>query len=71
MGGNVVTPNGDWLTLAEVAGLLRLSRSFVFKNWPMWTSYGVKPVRSGGRDRGRLLFRRSEVEQLLERWRVS
>jgi hypothetical protein len=61
----------DWLTLSEVAALLRKSRSYVFKAWPSWTTYGVRPARIGGRTQGRLLFRRREVEALLEQWRVT
>jgi hypothetical protein len=61
----------DWLTLSDVATLLKKSRSFVFKAWPEWVGRGVRPVRIGGREKGRLLFRRAEIEQLLEHWRVS
>lgn len=59
------------LKLAEVAELLRKSKSYVFKAWPKWTAHGVRPIRVGGTKQGRLLFRRTEIEQLLEQWQVT
>ena len=62
----------EWLTVAQVAAMLRKSRSFVHKAWPRWKVDGVvRPSRVGGTPRGRLLFRMSEVEEMLEKWQVS
>jgi hypothetical protein len=61
----------EWLTVAQVAAMLRKSRSFVHKSWPKWTEEGLAPVRVGGTPGGRLLFPASGVEKLLSRWRVG
>jgi len=62
----------EYLTLEEVARLLRRSRSAVYKAWPAWIRQGVAPIRVGGKaDHGGLLFRRSDIEQLLNAWRVG
>ena len=69
MSGVLESPQ-DWLTVSDLAAFVRKSRSSVHKLWPVWaTSYGLRPVRFGGRKRGRLLFARKEVEAMLERWR--
>ena len=62
----------DLLTVKELATLIRKSRSAVHKLWPSWTAqYGLRPIRFNGRKRGRLLFAKSEVEAMIERWRVT
>ncbi len=61
----------DLLTIAEVAELLRKSKSVVHKRWPRWVAeYGLRPIRFGGSPRGRLLFSRAEIEAMLEQWRI-
>jgi hypothetical protein len=65
-------PQAEWLTIAELATLVRKSRSAVHKLWPGWaTSYGLRPVRFGGRKKGRLLFEKREVLAMLEQWRIE
>lgn len=59
------------MTVDAVAQFLSKSRSFVHKAWPRWISFGVRPVRIGGTPRGRLLFRRSEIEEMLRQWEVK
>ncbi len=64
--------DGEWLTVNDLAVFVRKSRSSVHKLWPIWVAqYGLRPVRYGGRKRGRLLFARSEVEAMLEQWRCQ
>ena len=62
---------GPWLTVDGVAKLLCRSRSVVHKQWPSWSAYGVRPARYGARRRGRLMFKRSEIEAMIERWRID
>ena len=62
----------EWLTIRDVARFVRKSPSSVHKLWPEWVAqYGLRPVRYGGRKRGRLLFARADVEVMLERWRCQ
>ena len=61
----------EWLTVTQVAAMLRKSRSFIHKGWPKWVKEGVKPVRVGGSPRVRLLFKRQDIDKLLESWRVA
>ncbi len=62
----------EWLTGHDLAAFVRKSRSSVHKLWPEWAAqYGLRPVRFGGRKKGRLLFARTEVEAMLERWRCE
>ena len=62
----------EWLSVSELAAFLKKSRSAVHKLWPGWTSrYGVRPVRFSGRKKGRLLFSRAEVEQMVDSWRIE
>ncbi len=69
--GNVRTAAEEWLTVSDLAVLVRKSRSAVHKLWPYWAAiYGLRPVRFGGRQRGRLLFARKEVDGMLEQWRI-
>ena len=60
-----------WLTVDGVAKLLCRSRSVVHKQWMSWSIYGVRPARYGARRRGRLMFKRSEIEAMLEQWRID
>ena len=68
---NITHSDGDWLTIREVAAFLKKSVSAIHKQWPSWVTHGVRPVRYGGRERGRLLFARSEILRMLEQWRVT
>lgn len=62
----------EFLTVDEVAHLLRRSKSLVYKSWPAWITQGVAPIRIGGKaDHGGLLFRRSDIERLLNAWQVE
>ncbi len=59
------------LTPDDVATLFRQSRSFVFKAWRKWMKYGVRPIRINNSKKGRLLFRRSDIERLLDKWSLE
>ncbi len=59
------------LTPDDVAILLRQSRSFVFKAWRKWMKYGIRPIRINRSKKGRLLFRKSDIDQLLEKWSLE
>lgn len=63
--------SSEFLTVGEVAKLLRRSRSLVYKTWPTWAKQGAVPVRVGGGVKGGLLFRRCDIERLLSRWQVG
>ncbi len=64
------SPESPYLTLPEVAVLLRKSRSSVQKTWPKWAAWGVHPVRYQGSSKGRLLFDSRDVEKMLKHWSV-
>ena len=59
----------DLLTTAEVALIIRRSRFYVQTRWPQWGRWGIYPIKVGGT--GRMLFRRSDIERLLNAWRVG
>lgn len=59
------------LTPDDVATLLRQSRSFVFKAWRKWMKYGIRPIRINRSKKGRLLFRKSEIDRLLDQWSLE
>lgn len=61
----------DLLTTEEVSRLIRRTRHYVQSRWREWGRWGVAPVRVGGRPGGGLLFRRSDIERLLDAWRVG
>ena len=69
--GSEIAQESPWLTVDGVAKLLCRSRSVVHKQWTSWIVYGVKPARYGARRRGRLMFKRSEIEAMLEQWRID
>jgi hypothetical protein len=53
------------MTLAEVAQFLRISKSYAAHSWPKWAEeWGVTPIRFG--ERGKLLFKQSEIYRMLE-----
>lgn len=56
------------LTLGEVAEKLRISLGYARNTWPSWINFGVNPIRIGGH--GYLLFKESEIEKMIEQWRV-
>lgn len=60
--------NNTFLTLSEVAGLLRISPNYAKTQWPKWMRSGVVPLRKDGT--GRLLFRRSQIMQMVDTWKV-
>ena len=66
-----IAVENSWLTVDGVARLLCRSKSVVHKQWMSWSIYGVKPARYGARRRGRLMFKRSEIEAMIERWRID
>lgn len=62
----------EFLTITEVATMLRKSVSSVHKLWPQWVArYGLRPIQYGGSPKDRLLFRKVEIEAMLEQWRVQ
>lgn len=61
----------ELLTPHDVAKVLRQSRSFVFKTWRKWMKYGVRPIRINRSKKGHLLFRKSEIDRLLDRWSLE
>lgn len=62
---------GEFLTTAEVASLIRRSRHYVQSRWPRWSQWGVRPIRVGGKLFGGLLFRRADIERLIQSWQVA
>ncbi len=58
------------LTLKEAAEFLGVSERTAYMSWPKWTKDEiVKPWRYGGK--GRLMFKRSELENLKTSWTIS
>ena len=60
----------ELLTLTDVARLLKRSKSFVFKEWRGWVKEGMRPIRVSGREGGRPLFYKKDIERLLKRWTI-
>ena len=58
------------LTTLEVAEKLRVTKFYVSRNWINWIDYGVNPIRLNGKANGNLLFKESEIENLIDQWRV-
>ncbi|MDD5008183.1 MAG: hypothetical protein PHC68_07240 [Syntrophorhabdaceae bacterium] len=64
--------NNEYLTVKEVAALFRTSVSFIHQNWPAWIEYGVRPIRLNGAQKGRLMWKKSELLKMAEKeWRVK
>jgi len=64
--------SGPFITIAELAVMLKKSPSAIQKTWKTWVNvWGIRPIRFGGTKRGRLLFSARDVENLLAKWSVS
>lgn len=62
---------GPFITIAELAVMLKKSPSAIQKTWHSWVKvWGIRPLRFGGTKRGRLLFSIRDVENLLAKWSV-
>ncbi len=62
----------NFITVNELAHMLRKSPSIVQKSWRGWVDkWGFSPIRFGGAKRGRLLFDVRDVDALLKKWSVS
>ncbi|MFA5115687.1 MAG: hypothetical protein WC486_00185 [Candidatus Omnitrophota bacterium] len=61
----------EYLTVKEVAALFKKSASFVHQNWPAWIEFGVRPIRCNGTQKGRLLWKKSDLMKMAEKhWTV-
>jgi hypothetical protein len=60
-----------YMTVDQVAKFLNSSASFVHHSWPAWIALGVKPIRLNGHHKGRLMFKKSQIEGLAEKWTVK
>lgn len=66
---NPLRAAGNLLTAKEAAAYLGISYNTLKRDWPAFDKYGVVPCRyRGGRI---LLFKKSELDQMIEKWRVS
>lgn len=58
----------EYLTTRQAATYLGIGYSTLLRDWPKWTDLGVNPSRYNGiKD---LRFKRSELDQLMDQWRV-
>lgn len=57
-----------YLSTKQAAEYLGIGYSTAKKNWPQWTKFGVVPSRLNGK--AELRFKRSELDRLMDAWRV-
>ena len=61
-----------YLNVEQVAQLFGVSKSFVHQNWPGWIKYGVRPIRLNGKQKGRLMWKKSQLIDMIEKkWVVK
>lgn len=61
--------NEKFMTLGEVADLLRIKPRYAAKIWPDWVREGVTPIRFNGNGR-KLLFKEKEIRRMINNWPV-
>lgn len=54
-----------FLTVKELAALLRCSESTISTLWPKWRTQGVEIIRPTGAKKGKLLINRKNFEEII------
>jgi hypothetical protein len=59
------------LTITDVATRLGVSRRTVYKHWPSYLKWGVRPIRLNGNPNSPPRFLVSEIDSMITQWTVA
>jgi predicted site-specific integrase-resolvase len=61
----------EYLSAQQAASYLGIAYETLKKNYPQWMKFGVIARRFNNKaDTGKLRFKRSELDQMMDQWKV-